>query len=393
MVQKLKRMSGWAFRIQVTRYHVKDGLDCILPCNAIKTATSLAPREALKATRPKGKNIFARDAPDIQTSSHRQYYQASSLQPSMPLIMSHDMKAHHVLPKDLMELQIGQIDLLMAMYASEGEVAVESDTAQSLVAAVRNWCDSDLDIAPPLAASSVTMLLNLTLSDSDGPSVDKALQLDLAVPLVYEAAGNDPPGEPPQVRVRIRQPSWMSKAEMPRLMAGVADDDMFAAIDQIKENATQYIISHNRDLETIDRTSTSSRKEPTVRVWFYFPSISTRSKRDDLINHAPSYGLTGFLLAGKPGILCLEGSSRRIDDYMKFIKTESWGDIPAHHKKVSERYRETGLDLKRTFVDMQEITDLVGERRGERANRSDMKALEAWLNERALGDAFTKVFI
>ncbi|CCF32536.1 hypothetical protein CH063_04912 [Colletotrichum higginsianum] len=48
---------------------------------------------------------------------------------------------------------------------------------------------------------------------------------------------------------------------------------------------------------------------------------------------------------------------------MRFIKTESWGDIPAHHKKVSERHRETGV-ASRVFADMSEITDSVGERRG-----------------------------
>jgi hypothetical protein len=78
---------------------------------------------------------------------------------------------------------------------------------------------------------------------------------------------------------------------------------------------------------------------------------------------------------------------------MKFIKTESWGDIPAHHKKVSERYRETGDKIERVFPSMTEITDMVGERRGQRANRGDMKAMEEWLVERGLGEAFAKVLM
>ena len=133
---------------------------------------------------------------------------------------------------------------------------------------------------------------------------------------------------------------------------------------------------------------------PLVRVWFYFPSLSTREKRDDLVSMAPMYALTGFVLAGKPGVLCLEGASRDIDAYMKTIKTESWGDIPSYQKKVSERYREEGQAVGgRRFVGMQEITESLGERRGERANRGDMKALEAWLKERGLGEAFEKVIM
>jgi hypothetical protein len=42
---------------------------------------------------------------------------------------------------------------------------------------------------------------------------------------------------------------------------------------------------------------------------------------------------------------------------------------------------------------MMEITDLVGERRGQRANRGDMKAMEEWLVERGLGEAFGKVLM
>jgi hypothetical protein len=78
---------------------------------------------------------------------------------------------------------------------------------------------------------------------------------------------------------------------------------------------------------------------------------------------------------------------------MKFIKTESWGDIPAHHKKVSERYRESGKDVNRAFEGMREVTDEVGERRGERANRTDMKALEMWLGKRGFGDVMRKLVI
>jgi hypothetical protein len=33
----------------------------------------------------------------------------------------------------------------------------------------------------------------------------------------------------------------------------------------------------------------------------------------NMVNLAPGYALTGFVLAGKPGVLCLEGASPDID--------------------------------------------------------------------------------
>jgi len=292
-----------------------------------------------------------------------------------------------LLPPDLIELQLGQIDLLLAMYPDDIKI---DESSQSLIEKLRNFennteasaVECQFKSNPP----SVSMLLRVYIScESAG---DRSLDLDLVVPFTYE--GNVPPEEPPIVKVRVIQPAWLSRIATSQLMADIpADEDLLGTIEHIKEAASQdlYLSSMNSaEKHTADVDSS------LVRVWFYFPSISTRSKRDDFITYAPSYALTGFLYAGKPGLLCVEGGSQAIDDYMKFIKTESWGDIPAHHKKVSERYRES-QDIKRSFPDMMEITDMVGERRGQRANRGDMKAMEEWLTERGLGDAFAKVLM
>lgn len=285
-----------------------------------------------------------------------------------------------VLPKDLMVLQLGQIDLLMAMYESDNAISIDGSSS-ALLETLRDWCENDGEI-PKFTQSSINMLLTLEVSDEEGET--KSLQLTLSVPLVDQ--GESTTDEPPPARTRIQQPGWMSKGGVSRLTSEIPNEDILSVIEYVKDAASQHLAS-----QTQANDDTPSAEKSVVRVWFYFPSISTRAKRDDLVNYAPTYGLTGFLLAGKPGILCLEGGSQAIDDFMKFIKTESWGDIPPQHKKVSERYREEGSDVKRAFQDMQEITDTVGEKRGERANRSDMRAIEAWLNERGVGEAFAKV--
>jgi hypothetical protein len=306
-----------------------------------------------------------------------------------------------VLPKDLMETQLGQVDLLLAMYASDGAATI-SDELAALVERLRAWCECDEEDPPAFAEHAVTVLLAVSASD-ETDSRDK-LYLEINVPLQWEhvdsVTGYDA-AEPPKVRVRIQQqPAWMSKAEATQLNDEIPDEDMLTIIEHVKDAASQCLaasrIAADNSATKSTSSSSSATNQPLVRAWFYFPSISTRSKRDDLINYAPSYGLTGFLLAGKPGVLCLEGGAQAIDGFMKFIKTESWGDIPPQHKKVSERYRERGLgggSVARAFADMREITDLVGERRGERANRNDMKALESWLNDNGVGEAFAKVLI
>jgi hypothetical protein len=286
------------------------------------------------------------------------------------------------LPSETMELQLSTIDLIMAMFPSPGELEISTSTIQSITA-VRDWCLNHDDALPEIP-SSLSFALHLTI-DNDAHSI----QFNIHVPLQSTEAGA---AEPPPLKYALRQPSWMSKAEVAELTALMPQDDIFFAFEYVREEAVHFV---KPDLKIADNYSKADG--PIIRVWFYFPSLSTREKRDDLVNHAPEYHLTGFVLAGKPGVLCLEGSSTGIDAYMKFIKTHSWGDIPSYQKKVSERYREeatsTGPDggVKRVFEGMVEITDDLGERGGQRANRGDMKALELWLREKGLGEAFEKV--
>jgi len=42
---------------------------------------------------------------------------------------------------------------------------------------------------------------------------------------------------------------------------------------------------------------------------------------------------------------------------------------------------------------MTEITDFLGGKKGKRVNRGDMKALEAWMMEKGLGNAFERVIM
>ncbi len=295
-----------------------------------------------------------------------------------------------MLPAELAEHQIGQVDVLMAMYPGEDEATLDAES-EVLLSDLRTGIDDGLMpefTKPP----TVTVLLTLSVPDSADPAAgSKALQLDINVPFWSE--GEETPDEAPRIRVRIRQPSWLNRASTAHLNSQVPEDDedLFSTIEAIQEAAARHL-EEARQLAEASTQESRGDDGPLVRVWFYFPSISTRSKRDDFIINAPLYRLTGFLYAGKPGLLCVEGDSQQIDDYMKFIKTESWGDIPAHHKKVSERHREKDI-AARVFRDMEEITDSVGERRGQRANRGDMKAIEAWLVERGLGDAFAKVLM
>ncbi|GMF76235.1 ubiquitin-conjugating enzyme/RWD-like protein [Aspergillus flavus] len=281
-----------------------------------------------------------------------------------------------ILSPDIMESQLSMIDLITAMFPSPGEVEIPASTAQC-IEKLRDWCQ-DPKIEPSGIPSSLLLAVHLPIIEGE-----KTIQVNISIPLQGEDSEIE---QPPPLSYTLRQPDWMSKAEVAGLAAAMPQDDVLEAFEYIREEALRFLETR----QTAASETVTGDSEPIVRVWFYFPSLSTREKRDDLVNHAPGYSLTGFVLAGKPGVLCLEGGSADIDAYMKFIKTHSWGDIPSHQKKVSERFRETE-GVQRVFPGMQEITDSLGERSGQRANRGDMQALEAWLRDRGLQEAFEKV--
>lgn len=277
-----------------------------------------------------------------------------------------------------MECQLSTVDLLTAMFPSSGELDIPESTTQC-IEKLRDWCQ---DPASELSGIPSSLLLAVCLPIADG---EKAIQVNVSIPLQCENPAID---QPPSLNYSLRQPEWMSKAEVAGLVAAMPQDDLFGAFEYIQEEASQFLERQTQQALSAETEAIISCG-PIVRVWFYFPSLSTREKRDDMVNNAPGYSLTGFVLAGKPGMLCLEGASTDIDAYMSFIKTHSWGDIPSHQKKVSERFRET--DVQRVFSRMEEITDSLGERGGKRANRGDMQALEAWLQDRGLQEAFENV--
>ncbi|OJJ44474.1 hypothetical protein ASPZODRAFT_135296 [Penicilliopsis zonata CBS 506.65] len=277
---------------------------------------------------------------------------------------------------------LSTIDLLTAMFPSPGELDIPPSTLQS-IEKLRAWSEDSK--TTPLSGIPTSLLLAVRLPIAE----DKSIQVNLSIPVSLDQQGEE---EELPVSYSLRQPDWMSKAEVSRLSTAMPVDDVFAAFEYLQETALDFMNTQSETIATVDTTTATTVTPTLVRVWFYFPSLSTRGKRDDLVKYAPLYNLSGFVLAGKPGILCLEGDPGDIDEYMAFIKTHSWGDIPSHQKKVSERFREVE-GVQRRFSCMEEITDSLGERSGQRVNRGDMQALQVWLKARGLQEAFNKVLL
>ncbi|KAG0140979.1 hypothetical protein CROQUDRAFT_664422 [Cronartium quercuum f. sp. fusiforme G11] len=148
------------------------------------------------------------------------------------------------------------------------------------------------------------------------------------------------------------------------------------------------------ELRSFNMPPPVSQIPPTVnklctRAWFRFPSLSTKSKRTDLVQLASKYSMTGFVLAGKPAYLALEADSNRVNDieeYWSEIKTVSWADIPPFQNKVSEVMRGTGVG--RLFETMKEVTEsmISHNARNGRSDRAEREEVAEWLRRLGVSD-------
>lgn len=194
-----------------------------------------------------------------------------------------------------MDDAVSCIQYLQAAFPLDGELALSQSTARFLE-------HPDSTVAAALRTLDATVCL--TIQGAQEP-----LKVDLSLPL----QASDPP------LLSIQHPAFLTRSQHEQLLHSLSPvqtvDDVYVALDEIKPAAEQLI----EDLKAQEHSAAAAKvakprfSGPMVRAWFWFIMITTREKRNDVTQWAAHYGLTGFLLAGKPGILCLEGRADAID--------------------------------------------------------------------------------
>ncbi|KAG9126581.1 hypothetical protein FRC07_002921 [Ceratobasidium sp. 392] len=263
-------------------------------------------------------------------------------------------------------------DLLSSMFYGEGELEMDDEAAETIVT-LRDFLDS--------------------------PSLSKPLSLVLTTILHLRAPVSASTHKlPPLLELSIKHSSWLSRTKYEELLASLpaytgslapsvqgaedARDWLMQTIEHLQSESTVAKLAKPFPSTVLSTPETAPGISLVTRAWFYLPSLSTRSKRADIVNLAPQHSITGFVLAGKPGLLCLESlNPLGPDTFIARIKTESWADIPSHQKKITERYRESGV--QRAFESMDEVTEMISTR-GARANRGDMGEVRVFLEEKGL---------
>jgi hypothetical protein len=247
-----------------------------------------------------------------------------------------------------------------------------------------------------------------TLNEEDGLKAQRKLLLNVGIVTrrLGKAEDKDTLLKP---RWNLKQADWLDRPAYDALCNAAKsvewEDEsvgyIMNVIETISEASLDYTGSKGEFSDTqkangtkcLDESSSASTSDDlVVRTWHLFPSLSMKDKRKDLVSYAQKYNLTGFVLAGKPGLMALEHSMHgittdecidNINSYWSDIKTTSWSDLPPGHKKVSEKHREVGVT--RCFVDIKDVTSIeeIGGATpiidNGRVRKNDLDKLKTWL--------------
>lgn len=122
------------------------------------------------------------------------------------------------------------------------------------------------------------------------------------------------------------------------------------------------------------------------RQWITFISFTTVKIAKDFSKTAQSFGLSGFLMIGKPGISCVEGNTECISKFITAVRKDVFACVDRSSRKMTLGVVENSC--KKVFDINFPILKFNGGHRDERL--ADMVALKQYLLSREISEDIIK---
>ena len=128
-------------------------------------------------------------------------------------------------------------------------------------------------------------------------------------------------------------------------------------ITWVQENGAAYF-----NKENIENENSSGHTETNgdcgndeYCFWVYIHHIYSKYKRRNIVSWAREYNLTGFLMAGKPGVIYVEGILNNIEEYCVKVRGLNWKKMTCKVKglrrgflKISQKNVLTSMVVDQT---------------------------------------------
>ncbi|XP_066299233.1 RWD domain-containing protein 2A-like [Branchiostoma lanceolatum] len=247
--------------------------------------------------------------------------------------------------KDLLELQLSELDMLLSMYPEGDEVVLDNPAAPT---DIRRFVDGPREAPPPR--------LEFTLNvEVDEPKATVAMWCSF--PPLY-------PKVLPKIHLRSSDLSRQQQKDInEKLITFLGTLDLgelctMPVVQWVQENAGKHITLSYADLQSKNtQTVKETNKQTSLsRFWIYSHHIY----RQELLRKIPALAreldLTGFCLPGKPGIICVEGQTKYCEEYWHKLRYPNWKHISCKHREDAECKDKNEEASFRLFTMFEELT-------------------------------------
>ncbi|GAB5369236.1 hypothetical protein AAMO2058_001388200 [Amorphochlora amoebiformis] len=171
---------------------------------------------------------------------------------------------------------------------------------------------------------------------------------------------------------------------------------LYDIISWVQENATKVLkeaktVPKSKHQE-IKRPSHSNGKDTKIsREWIWFIGFYTKKIIKAFISTARDYGLTGFLMPGKPGVACLEGPKMSIDEFLRVTRTQLFATVAPSSRKMKLVHREAVIS-NRAFKSFEEVQMSCLSGSHKRKDLTNLGDFQKFLTNAGCGHAFKLIF-
>ena len=206
-------------------------------------------------------------------------------------------------------------------------------------------------------------------------------QVELAVTL----PGSYPDCEPAQIRLSsTRLTPKDDTALTVKISSVIKENKGEAVILQVISDVSELLEEIVLEEEAAkDKVVTPVQKCSYTRLWYYAHHIYSREKRTNMLQWSKDLSLTGFILPGKPGIICIEGEKKFCKEFNSLVRAMNWQLLKLQHEE---------LDLEQEDIKFDGFKELIFDVHGRDNKHQDLGQFRQYLIDIGLDDIFENLF-
>ena len=309
------------------------------------------------------------------------------------MVMDHVKHVPTIELLDSLDRSLQELEALQAIYEDGVEgtdhlLRLTVKTLPEVIEQARTYvedCNTSLTIDN---IPTLSLELQLNLQNTDGNSTTDSSNVSIEVCVGFRLPPAYPSHQPLSVAVlTTRGLSKTMQQELSHHLQSMArelvgSEAIIALVQACQEQVGEFFVEtkqllQERELDSGDCITNDHSNSPALsRRWIWVHHITNRQRKDDIVEEANNFQLGGYLKAGYPGVVVVEGSSSNCDNFVTFIKGNKsrpggFGRQWGHHVRGEVDIHQR--QLPSTFIALEEDLSILALNCRERGLEDEFK--------------------